>query len=111
QGGARRYCIWVGAGLVVDRGDLDPTSFGLQPPSRTPHRLMLRRPGQDRAGGGQASSRAEQREVDGLGARRREGDLGSVGGQRQRCLVPGLVEGGTRGAAFSVQARWVALRS
>jgi hypothetical protein len=93
---------------VVDRRDRDLVAIGLKPSDRAQDGLMLRRPGEDDRVLRKPAAGAEQREVDGLGTRRGEGDLQAVGVQRLGEGIPSGVQQGARGAALGVEAGGVA---
>ena len=79
-------------------------SLAAQAPDRTKHRVMLARPGHDGAALRQAASGAEEREVDGLGPRRGERDLGAIGAQGRCGGVARAIQRSTCKAPFGVEA-------
>ena len=69
---------------------------------------MLGGPGHDRAALRQPARHAEEREVDRLGARAREGDLGAVGAHRTRGQVASAIQRRPRGSSFAMRAGRIA---
>jgi len=81
--------------------------FRLKPPRRPQHGLMLGGPGHHETALWQAPRGAQEGEVDRLGARAGERDLGAVGAERLRGKVAGTIERGPGGAPVRVRARGI----
>ena len=100
KGRARNDRVGICARRAVDFGDHHVVAEDLQASNRGQDRLVLGRPGHDRAAFRQPRDGAEQREVDGFGARGHEGDLGALDTERRRRHIARAVEQCPRGASF-----------
>ena len=102
--------VGVGASRVIHGSDTHAMALGLQSARGAQNRLVLGRPGHDRARRGHPPRRAEQGQVHAFGTRRGECDLGAAGAEGLRGEVASAIERRPGRPAFSVGARWVALR-
>lgn len=110
EGGGGRDVIGIRQAVSVHCEDLDGMALRLKAPDRTQHGLVLGGPGDDRPFR-KATRGAEQRQVDGLGARCGERDLGAVGAEGLGGQVVGGIQRGARNSTFGVRARRVAVRN
>ncbi len=100
----------IGASRVIHGSDVHAMTVGLKSPSGAQNRLVLGRPGQDRAGRRHPPSHAEQGQVHGFGARGGESDLGPASAERLGRKVASAIERRAGGPALGVGAGWVAAR-
>jgi hypothetical protein len=106
----RGNAIRIGPAETIDLRDAYAVAFRLKASHGTQHALMLGGPRHDRRAFRQAVRDAEEREVDRLGARAGEGDLGAVRAQRTRGEIASAIQRGPGGPAFGLRARRISLR-